>query len=726
MSHSSKSSDEDYFYTRFFSEKNFEKFKSAISNSNIDEIFNIDNPQDAMNSFHSILCYAHNHAFPLTKVKKGYKNRKPWLSESIKKSINRKNNMFISLRKKYSKDKELYYKQYKIRLNKIIKCAERQFYLETLDNHKNNLKKTWQIMNDILRKRKSHNKNSSFLYNNQTINDPKIIANKFNSYFTNVGPTLASKIDKVDISPMSYLKGTFSSTLYLTPTDNNEVFKIIKQMKVSSAGYDNITALSLQKSIDLFLPHLVYLINTSLSNGVFPDVLKKANILPLFKAGNISIFSNYRPISILTSLSKVFEKIFYKRLYNFLTAQNILYLYQFGFRNKHSTSLATLTYIDKIISSLENREYAISIFLDFSKAFDTVDHSILLKKLEFYGVRGVSLSWIKSYLSDRQQYTSYNNSYSESQMISCGVPQGSILGPLLFLIYINDLANVSEKIFLLMFADDSTCTISGKDLNQLKCLANSELKKVSLWLKANRLSLNISKSNFMIFSPNKNTPLDDFTLVIDNQPINRISNTKFLGVIIDDNLKWDAHILHIKNKISKVIGIMFKVRHKLDKPHLLSIYNTLALPHLLYCNIVWSVANKSYLETLFRCQKKITNCICSRKDKKFSDDLLRTLSILDIYQLSTYSTCLFMYKFFTGNLPSLFDNYFVYSHDVHNYNTRRPVSLHPPLFRSNLSKYFIKYRGVVVWNELTKLFDVNVKMSTFKKNVKTSIINKKL
>ena len=300
------------------------------------------------------------------------------------------------------------------------------------------------------------------------------------------------------------------------------------------------------------------------------------------------------------------------------------------------------------------------------------------------------------------------------------------LGPLLFLIYINDLANVSENVFLLMFADDSTCTLFGDDLTQLKNLANTELNKISVWLKANKLSLNISKSNFMMFSPNKNVSLEDFSLSIDNQLINRISNTKVLGVIIDDELKWNEHILYVKNKISKVIGIMYRVRHKLDKPHLLSLYNTLALPHLLYCNIVWSVANKSSLETLFACQKKIIKCASSLKKRDSPELPFKLSNILNIYQLSTYSSCLFMHKFHTSNLPPLFDGYFSYSHEIHNYNTRRPISLRPPMFRSQLSKCFIKYRGVIIWNKLTAVCDVNVKMSTFKTKVKNLILENKL
>ena len=197
-----------------------------------------------------------------------------------------------------------------------------------------------------------------------------------------------------------------------------------------------------------------------LNQGVFPEELKTANVLPLYKADDPMLFNNYRPVSLLTVLSKVFEKIMYNRLLNFLDTYNILFKNQFGFRKNHSTYMATMLLMEGITKSLENSEYVIGIFLDFSKAFDTVDHDILLRKLYHYGIRGNALQWFESYLKNRKQFVTYNGVSSDTKLITCGVLQGSILGPLLFLIYINDLSLVCDRLISILFAVPRMSTLS--------------------------------------------------------------------------------------------------------------------------------------------------------------------------------------------------------------------------------------------------------------------------
>ena len=260
----------------------------------------------------------------------------------------------------------------------------------------------------------------------------------------------------------------------------------------------------------------------------------------------------------------------YNRLIWYINENNILYNFQFGFREKHSAALALITLVDKISSALESGEFAIGLFLDFSKAFDTINYDILFMKMHHYGIRGCTLNWFKSYLSNRKQYVSYHNVCSSLKPIICGVPQGSILGPLLFLIYVNDIAFVSQSLFTVMFADDTNAIITHKNLSTLEEQCNSEMKKISNWVNANKLSLNVKKTQYMLFKGRKKIGSGP-NIIVNGAKIDRTDQSKFLGVIISDNLSWQPHIDYISKKISKSIGILYRLSKLVDKSTLMSL-----------------------------------------------------------------------------------------------------------------------------------------------------------
>jgi hypothetical protein len=413
------------------------------------------------------------------------------------------------------------------------------------------MKNTWKILNSIL----SRHSNKKEFPNHFTVNGKKVInkdeiANKFNDFFVNIGPELASKITSQAPNPHNLPHVNLVNSFYLSPTTTEEIISIIKILKPkTSCGYDGISPKFIKScSLHTIAAPLAHIANTSFRNGKFPTDMKKTKVIPIHKSNDPSQMNNYRPISLLPAFSKIIERLVHNRLTKYLTLHSLLSPSQYGFQKNLSTELAILEIQDRIVHALNNKQWCIGIFLDLSKAFDTLDHSLLLSKLSHYGIRGTSLTWFKSYLQDRWQYVSYENCSSIYKLMVCGVPQGSILGPLLFIVYLNDLDKVNGNYQMLCFADDTNMLHVGADLNLLIPEINSSLKKINDWFSFNKLSLNISKTNFMIFhSSRKKIPGTIPIIEIDNQPLNRVESCKFLGVYIDQNLSWKVH-LRVKTK----------------------------------------------------------------------------------------------------------------------------------------------------------------------------------
>ena len=381
-----------------------------------------------------------------------------------------------------------------------MKVAEKCHYHDLLVKYSNDMKKSWGVIKSIINKnQKPHIQGRFKIGENLITTDNELISNKYNDFFINIGPTLAKSIPHVNKSPLNYLGNRLTESIYLDPVSENEIGQLIKSLKDTAAGFDDLNAMCLKISSQFLVKPLTHICNLSLSQGIFPEQLKIANVIPLYKSDDSMLFNNYRPVSVLSVVSKIFEKIIYNRVTTFLEMFQILHGNQYGFRKKSSTHVALLTFIDKAIHGIENGEYAIGVFLDFSKAFDTVDQKILLDKLDHYGIRGCALSWFRSYLSHRFQYVIYNGSQSSQQLIKCGVPQGSILGPLLFLVYINDLCIVCKSIEPVLFADDTNLFSSGSNASSLQDGVNNDLAIIAEWLKVNKLSLNIKQNTFHVF-----------------------------------------------------------------------------------------------------------------------------------------------------------------------------------------------------------------------------------
>lgn len=722
-----KYSDDECRYARKFSYKNKLSFLNGLTEIDWTEIYMCRSAQQAFSLFHSIYLKLFDKHFPKGKIEFKYNNRKPWLTSAIKESIRIKNKLYWRYKKINSCYNECQYKLYRNKLTKLIKHAEKKHYEALLEANKSNLKKTWSILKDIINKKRKQKMQIKFrVSDTSTITDPFVISENFNDFFVNIGHNLARRIPYTNSVPREFMGDRVRYSIFLEAVTQDELLQIIRSLKDGAPGYDEITAKVLKSSVPSIVEPLCYLCNLSLSEGVFPQELKLANVLPLYKSGDDMLFNNYRPVSLLCTLSKVFEKIMYSRLLNFLETYKILIKNQFGFRKFHSSFMALMLMMDKISKALDGGNYVIGIFLDFSKAFDTVNHSILLDKLYHYGVRGTALNWFKSYLCNRRQYVTYNGIVSSMKTTSCGVPQGSILGPLLFLIYINDLYNVCQVSTPILFADDTNLFFEGGALDSLEKCINEELCKISSWLKANKLSLNVKKTHYILFHRKKKSyPVK---LIIDDENIEQVKHTKFLGVIIDDKLSWKKHISLVHGKLSKSIGMLIKARQMLNQKALITLYYSFIYPYLTYCNQVWGSTYASTTDKLFILQKKALRIINGLKRRDCLDTVFPKLGILKFTDINLYLICRFMFRLYRGEVPDIFTDLFVTNMDIHEHNTRQCHHFHVFGEKSNLGKFSIRYRGMIAWNSILNL-EINpdtseaVYVKTIKNYITTGLLS---
>lgn len=629
--------------------------------------------------------------------------REKWMTKGLLKSTLTKEKLYKqSIKNGKSHPMHNKYIKYRNLYNQLKRQIKSKYYTDMLEANKHDMKNTWKIMKTAMNKTHDKSNISQINCNGNLLSNEQHIANAFCEYFANVGPDYASKIPKSNLMPSYYMKNKNKNSIFINPTDPEEIDKIISNLKSkNSSGHDNINSKLIKVLKNELKVPISVLTNKSISDGIFPDIFKIAKVVPIYKCKNKEEVNNYRPISLLPTLSKILEKIYHKRIYNFLQKNEILYNSQYGFRPKHSTHDAITELITNITDNIEEKITSLSVYLDLSKAFDTIDHNILLSKLHHYGIRGTCLNWLKSYLTNRTQYVEINNKKSEMKPVACGVPQGSVLGPLLFIIYTNDLPNSITHSHTILFADDTTIFAKSNNLTTLYDNVNSDLDSLYQWFKTNKLSLNVGKTNYMLFTNNKNvSAIQDHKIKIGDDEIEHKKMVKFLGIIIDENLNWQNHIEMTKNKISAISYSLKMVKKLLPKQTMKTLYEALIQPHIEYGITIWGGTYETHVNKLSLMQKRIIRNITNSKYNEHTDPLFKRLGVLKVNQLYKLKMSKFMFKVSKNEMPKPINNLYKSNTSIHGYETRQRNHPHISYRRTHLASKQINHKGPEIWQEI--------------------------
>lgn len=579
------------------------------------------------------------------------KKRKVWITRGIITSINKRDR----LQKKCKNDpnnREIRneYTTYRNKLTEIIKKTKYNFYKTQIEVNKDNMKRLWETVNYKIKNGNKKDKSITQIINgkNEIIKNKSEMCDIFNNEFINIGKTLANKIkQKIDYKEK---KRANVHSVFLYPCTGPEIKEYITRLKNKKApGFDNIKSETLKEIVEYIITPLTYLVNKSFSTGVCPEIFKISVVKPIHKAGDRKIPLNYRPISLISSVAKVFEMALKDRILKFLDKYNILSEQQFGFREGKSTENAITLLTKKIYKALDNSKPSLCLFLDLAKAFDTISHTLLLTSLEEVGIRGTALTLICSYLTNRKQCVEIDGTRSGFLKIEYGVPQGTILGPILFILYLNNLFEINSEGTVISFADDTAIFYESDTWNNLREKVQNDFINIKQWFDYKLLSLNFDKTVYIPFTSYNSTLPQFQSLQVKDEDSNSFeisskSHTKYLGLFIDCHLRWDNHINFITEKLRVHIHLFKFLKQVLDIKYLRIIYMALVEPHIRYGIIGWGGVMNVYLKKLELTQKRIIKIMYDKEPTYPTDLLFKESSIMDVRQLFFLSLAVLQYS----------------------------------------------------------------------------------
>ena len=711
-----------------------EDFVEMLKNVNWSTVYRSGNVDEAWLSFRDLFTKILDSVAPLKEVRIKY-HSEPWITAEILDSIRERDSWLH--RSRNDKHEPEHYENYRTLRNKVqnnIRSAKRHYMIDKIDENKDNPKQLWKHLKDLGYQSKSKESTNIVLdVDGKKCHDKKAVADHFNQFFTQIASKLVSKLPRqehttYDVDSVKFknlYKDIMPDSFKFQEVSEEFVVKEFKSLNISkSTGLDGIPARFIKDAAEVIKGPITYIVNLSLRSGIFPNEMKLAKVIPLHKKKSRLDAGNYRPVSILSVVSKVLEKTVFLQLNSYLVENNLFYQFQSGFRGSYSTDTCLIHLQDHIRKQTASGHYTSMVLLDIQKAFDSVDHKILCNKLSAMGVQPTD--WFRSYLSNRKQVVNINGVESDPLANSCGVPQGSILGPLLFLCYVNDMPN-STSCLMLQYADDSALIYSDKDPEKISNVLRDNLESCNKWLIENKLSLHMGKTEVILFgSKRKLNKYNDFSIVLsDGQTIRAKQSVIYLGLELNQYLDGEQIVLNIVKKVNSRLKFLYRQANYFNKNVKKMICSALVLCLFDYSISAWYGGISKYHARRLQCaQNKVIRFILNKDFMYHIDHAdLKSLGILNINTRAEQLRLNHVFNIFYDTCPDYMKENFFRLSNLHRYNTRGSnFNFHVPRIKTHSSGSFF-YNAIANWNRLPDdIKSISLK-SVFKRSVKTHLLN---
>uniref|UniRef100_A0A1B6MSN0 Reverse transcriptase domain-containing protein n=1 Tax=Graphocephala atropunctata TaxID=36148 RepID=A0A1B6MSN0_9HEMI len=630
----------------------------------------------------------------------------PWMTDYLCSKVKNRKRLYNVMKSQPENFRlKNYYNRYRNNLKNEMRNCKENYYSLRFESASGNTRAQWNLVNGLIKEPTKTHDISQIQLNGDNVTEPREIATAFNNYFIGIANTLRNDLNKSNDQIVN-LENKFHAkfidrSFFLTPTTPDEVTSIIRNLKNGKApGLDNITTFLLKYILDSIVDILTYLFNYSFQEGEFPQCLKTAVVIPLFKKGDVKCMSNYRPISLLSVFSKVLETIVKKRLVNFLKLNNYLSKNQFGFTEKLSTEDALIEFLEHVYKGVNEKMACGAIYLDITKAFDTVDHDILLGKMWLAGFRGLPFDWFESYLKGRTQKVRVGGFLSDLGSVVHGVPQGSVLGPILFLFYLNDLCDAHFHGKVTAFADDTALGYAEVNRAILRGKMQEDLNLLEYWFSKHFLTLS-EKTKYMLFSCKKQADFLNESLVYHSSDcvssnvcnkcilIEKVDEIKYLGLIINSNLSWKGHVKKLRSELFITVRKFYFLRDLCPKNILVMLYRALVESRLGYALSCWGGTYISTLTPIITLQKHIVRLITKKAKHEHSRPIFLELNLLPFRNLYVYKV---LKIFFVRSIANKIN-------PIKNYQLRNTTSVPLPKPNLTLYKHFYTYNAPRLFNQ---------------------------